>query len=185
MAAPVLAPVTSLCLGDPTLLYKLGHATLEAVAQSLIAAQPFVPAGITDYRFVSFNEPAWDCCPAMSVFVSNLRTNQADMARTQQGRVCCPSTYLVDVTVLILGCYTTQDPTAGIDPVLLNAEAQQLDAIGLAAWAGFLCQYRDGNIVNTGPGSGCSLMWLGPLNPVGPEGGCAGWRFTATILLEC
>lgn len=183
MATPVLAPVTSLCISDPTLLYNLGHAALEAVAQSLIDAQPFVPAGIADYRFVSFNEPAWDCCPAFSVYVSNLRTSPSSLARTQEGRICCPSTYEVDLTVLILACYTTQDPSVGIDPALLDAEAQQLNAIGLAAWAGFLCQYRDGNIVDTG--TGCNLLWLGPLLAIGPEGGCAGWRFTATILLEC
>lgn len=180
-----LAPVTSLCISDPTLLYSLGHAALEAVTAELDAAVPFVPAGFTAYRFVSFNEPAWDCCPALSVFVSNLRPSPADTARMVEGRICCPSTYQVDLTFVILGCYMTQDPTnASVTAAILNSEAQQLLAIGLVAWSGFICQWRAGNIVETDPG-GCNLLWMSPLDPVGPEGGCAGWRFTVTVLLDC
>lgn len=184
MAAPVLSPVTSLCISDPTLLYNLGHAALEAIASELLLAAPYVPADVINYRFVSFNEPAWDCCPALSVYVSNLRPTPDDLARLREGRMCCPSTYMVDLTFVILQCYATQDPQAGISADILNSEAQAINAIGMAAWAGFICQWRAGNIVES-PNGDCLLAWLSPLDPIGPESGCAGWRFTATILLEC
>lgn len=165
------------------MLYKLAKAALEAVALELYLTPAYVPAGFTDYRFVSFSEPAWDCCPALSVFVSNLHVNPLDLARMQEGRMCCPSTYQVDLTFVILGCYITQDPSSGIDATLLDSEAQSLDAIGLIAWSGFLCQWRSGGIVTQQVGE-CPLAWMGPLEPLGPESGCAGWRFTITVNLD-
>jgi hypothetical protein len=168
-----------------------GPADLHALAEELLVAcegaLASVPAalpgldGAPERSFVTFGEPALDCCPQLTVTVdalSEMATQPAGLAAGTRHRSARLSQALLIVT--LVRCVPIPDENGDPPPVAeLAASAQQLHADGWALWNRIYNLLAAGALL-----SACSHVDWDGMRRLGPQGGCAGWRLTLRIRLD-
>ena len=163
-------------IADPTSLYRLSHAVLEGVARALnLTTLP--SGGAPSRRYVAVGDPAFDCCPQLTVHASNIRMTPTYV--DNNGYRIGPSEYLVDMNVVLLRCFPTgaEIAAADLDGV---SEILYMDA-ALMYWK-FECALLNGQVPEVAS-TGCTLYAPGLMNPVTPQAGCGGWQWTWTFVI--
>lgn len=143
-------------------------------------------------HYVSIGEPAYDCCPQMTVFVQRVEdaavgptapqsTAAAQRIGKRGGRLIW-ATMQVD----IVGCVKTGTMTQANKWVPPTADALHADAARLYEWGwklrcGLAQMKRDGDLFDPAV---CRETDLGLAIPITPEGGCTGWRIPVLVQLD-
>lgn len=166
--------------------------SLYAVASELLGAAASILGWGSARKYVSVGEPAYDCCPQLTVQVQRVEDGPigptapqtgASGARIGQrlGRVVI-ATLQIDV----IGCVPTGDMGAQANtyrpPAVADLEASSAEiyAWGWALRNGLSSLKRQGDLF----GGSCQWVDLGIAIPITPEGGCAGWRIPITVQLD-
>ena len=167
-------------MSDATDLQTLCDEVLAAATFALDSIPGFAPGleGAPERTFVSAGQPAFDCCPQLSV--NAYRTTEgitspfglgAGTRHRQNFRV-----NHVGVDVWSARCAATgqngQPPTVAA----ITAVAEQVNADGWALWNTLWNVNRGGSsdpIVSL-----CNEWFMDALIPLQPSGGCAGWRLS-------
>ncbi len=157
----------------------LFEAAAELLNQAAAALGDLAPE---DRRLVTVGDPAYDCCPQLSVHATAIR--EADQGDTSaDGVFPCVGVHVVDLVVTLLGCV----PVTGEDgkpPKVqaLNTSANGLYAAAWTMWCGLYNRIGNGDLYGSAqPGR---VVRLRPLRPVTPQAGCAGWMVAVTVQLD-
>lgn len=147
----------------------------------LSAAEDCLTVGgrtLPEHRFISHNTPSWDCCDLLVVhLVQGKPANQ--FPRPQHYRpLQSHIRWAADLDVTILRCVPTFDGTKLPSFTELNDSAERLTDDAWTIYHGLGCRGIAGTLLTGCP---CDLIALGPLKPLGPQGGCGGYHFTITI----
>lgn len=141
--------------------------------------------------FVSWGQPAWDCCDMLAIYMNRLRPSRGfqDAQYVTGGALwdkCCDQGKVMDIGIeLVRPCY----PALSDDPInpFPTAEEQHAAAVALLedAWVLQCCLNQaacDGLLFPDY--TNCLEIGWGDLVPKGPEGGCAGFVWYLTVELE-
>lgn len=136
------------------------------------------PSGAISRAFVSIGEPAFDCCPQLSV---NFVTIDKDLASPNQApldrlhRLRGGSVNITSWAVSMIRCVPGPGPN-GEPPTAtaLTASAEDVFADGWALWNELQRDLKDGVLWAGFP---CRELWISPMLPIAPQGNCAGIRF--------
>lgn len=160
-------------MGSNADLFGMGLELLQKTNDALAQA----PLGAIDRAFVSVGEPAFDCCPQLSVHYVTVdkdlwSPNQAPGDR--QHRLRGPSVNLVTWIITAIRCTPGvadlgRIPTAGE----LTASSEGIFADGWAMWNWLQKDLREGLLFAGFP---CRELWISPMQPVAPQGNCGGTR---------
>lgn len=148
------------------------------------AALATTPAGAIARALVSIGEPAFDCCPQLSVHwpLVDKDTGSPNAAPfDRMHRLRGGSLNLVTVALTSIRCVPGpredgQPPSAA----LLSASAAEVFADGWAMWNVLQRDLKDGLLWEGFP---CREITLGPMLPIAPQGNCAGIRLTLSTSL--
>lgn len=147
---------------------------LDQAQQCLIDAGRAVP----EHVYVTHNAPAWDCCDLLAVHIDRAKPTDKFPRPAHyhpiQGRV----RWAIDVVVTILRCVPTFDGTSLPSFDSLDKSGEDLADDAWAIYHGFGCKGARGTLLTN---CTCDLVALGPLRPVGPQGGCGGYNFTVSV----
>lgn len=120
---------------------------------------------------------AWDC-ELVAVSLTGLVLETPRPAGVGSRCSVIPAAALV---VTLLRCYPTVQGDLGIpDAEAITAASEQLAIDGAALAGGLMAMWAAGTLFPLAA-IGCGKVTLGPLDPIGPSGGLAGWRFTVTV----
>ena len=154
----------------------MAAADLQALAEAVLDASEDI-LGTTgnepiERAFVSHGPPALDCCNQLAVHVA-----QIGEAATQAGTVLLPGmrhtfarVNLTALMITVTRCHPTFDEEGRQPPSAaeLNEAAAMLNADAWALWNGL---YRAQDDLF----DACDLVFFDGMNPLPPQGGCAGW----------
>lgn len=148
------------------------------------AATATTSAGAIGSAYVSISDPAYDCCPQLTVHARigdkpAFAPNQAPGDATH--RLRGPSLNLFSFRVTLLRCVKIVTPGGVPAPSALNADAALAYEDGWVLWNYLAGRIRDGSLWAGFP---CRDVSLGPLQPVNPQGGCAGWVLDLLVSLD-
>jgi hypothetical protein len=144
--------------------------------------------GPPERSFVSYAEPALDCCGQLTVYTSEIR--EVDVrTRTQFGALSAQDqinrggAITVTLVVQITRCVSEPRLVGGKPafppPDVQQAEAAIIDADGWAVWLGITNSLKHGELKNLCSGA---VRLGGTKMPA--QGGCAGWIFTYRYPIE-
>lgn len=160
-----------------TVLYDLAHELLTTINGLL---NPAIPRA-----FVAFGDPtktAWDC-NQLSVNVSPIISDQGGTGQRKVNlaaeKKTCSVVPKATFHVLLLKCVKVVGaqggqrgaPPRGTD---LNTEAKALYTVGWQLWHGVTSAWVQGALWNE---VSCDYVAFEKLEPVGPDGGLAGWKW--------
>lgn len=157
---------------DVTTLTDLTDLLLTVSASSLAATAEGVPA----LAYTSPAPPAFDCCPALIVFVQSLGEEStspfgppmATGRRDSFGRVI-----LAGLVVLVLRCAPRLLENGTVLTADIEAVATIVQEDGWALWNGITCAIK--NDVFLGK---CADIHLDSARAINEQGGCVGWAMT-------
>lgn len=136
------------------------------------------PAGAIDRALVAVGEPAFDCCPQLSV---HYVTADKDLASPNQApldrlhRLRGGSVNVVTMAVTAIRCVPgVTDGGALPTATELTASAEAIYTDAWTLWNELQRDLKDGTLWAGFP---CREIWISPMIPVAPQGGCAGTRF--------
>lgn len=143
-------------------------------------------------HYVSIGEPAYDCCPQMTVFTQRLEDAAAGPTAPQsvEGamRIGKRSGRRIWATMQIdvVGCVPTGTLSKSNVWSPPSADALHVKAAEIYEWGwmlrcGLAQMKRDGDLFNPAV---CRETDLGLAVPITPEGGCAGWRVPVLVQLD-
>lgn len=143
------------------------------------------PAGAIDRALVSVGEPAFDCCPQLSVHWITIdkdvaSPNQAPLDRLHRlrGGSINVTSWAVNVIRCVPGVAELgRLPTA----TELTASSEEIFADGWALWNELQRDLKDGTLWAGFP---CRELWISPMIPIAPQGNCAGIRFLLQAQLD-
>lgn len=158
------------------LLYQLSDELLDACAVILAADAP-------SRRFVSPGPPALDCCAQLTVHPGQMtKASSLDLGPlVQYTAVTGVSENTWPLVVTLTRC--TANPDASGNPpsaAALDAVALLVLTDGWQLWNGVQQLIRDGNLFDT---LGCKSTGIGPLTPLGEQGGCVGWTLSVPVVV--
>lgn len=160
-----------MAVSDITSLTDLADLFLTTSEAALAATTAGVPA--TSY--VSPAAPAFDCCPALIVYVSALSeevtspTAPAPVTgmRDRFGRII-----LATLIVNALRCAPRVQPDGSVLTTDIAAVAVEVQEDGWALWNGITCAIKNGTFENL-----CSVVHINSAMAIAEQGGCVGWQF--------
>lgn len=165
-------------------LYNAAQALLAASEAALAATTGGVPAR----SFVSISEPSFDCCDQLSVHwrminVDVFKPNQPADLWHRVGRNMLNQ---VTLAIVLLRCYPVMQSNPAGNVTLpttaaLNAAAAMISEDGWALWNAIVARHADGSLFGPFP---CRDLQLGTLQPINPQGGCAGVLLPLTVHLD-
>jgi hypothetical protein len=165
-------------------VYDISVAFLAAALEGLA----FAEAGPPDRAFVSYGEPALDCCGQLTVYTQSIQ--EVDLrTRTQFGALGAAKqinrggAITVTQIVQITRCVTEPKQVGGRlmypPPAVQQAEAQMIDEDGWCTWLGISDSLKHGALHNL-----CSGAERLGGQKMQPQGGCAGWILTYRYPIE-
>ncbi len=153
-------------------LYEQAVALL-AVAETALAD---TDAGAPDDAYVTLDEPAYDCCPALIVHVRRLGEEVTSPATPPGSTALRPkiggvilATYVITVLRCAAQMSLNGDPPS---PAAQQAVAATVLADGFALWNGVTHAFNDGDIFDS-----CYGFHRDDMVPVRDRGGCVGWEW--------
>lgn len=167
----------------------MSAASLYDAANTLLA-ESILALDWTDRNYVSNGEPAYECCPQLTVhaniielaptFVSEGTSQIQDYKRNKFGVI------LVTMTVTVLRCVPTfkQDSKSKIiwpDPLELDAASALMMSDAWKLWNWLRARIRANLFLPDFP---CREIRMGPAVPIPDQGGCGGWTLTVSFDLE-
>lgn len=165
-------------MADATDLHALAVSFLDVCVDALDTLLALGLAGAPTRRFVSPGLPALDCCDQLAVHVEAVRESDTTPAgalttgrRLTLGRVS-EATLVATITRCVPSDHS---PSA----VLLDAAAAQTNADAWVLWNGVVHAVRGGHFL-----TGCSSVTFDGATAMVPSGGCGGWTFRITPVLE-
>ncbi len=144
--------------------------------------------GPPERSFVSYAEPALDCCPQLTVYTSEIRevdvrTRTQFGALSSQDQINRGGAITVSQIVQITRCVTMPRLSGGKitypPPDVQQAEAKIIDEDGWAVWLGVTNSLKHGDLKNLCSGA---IRLGGTKMPA--QGGCAGWIFVYRYPIE-
>ena len=157
----------------------LGHA---------VAALATTPSGAPARQFVSVGDPAYDCCPLVSVHVragDRAPYGPAQSAGDSLHRSRTTTVNLFSFTVTTLRCVPVMQGGAGgimsPTPADLSASASEVYQDGWVLWNTLSRDLRAGTLWTGYP---VRELELGPIVPANTSGGCGGWLLLLTAALD-
>lgn len=137
--------------------------------------------GTPERSYVSPAEPAFDCCPMLSVYVANLGEDS-----TAAGPGGVATGHRTMVGSIILATYVLHAvrcaPASGSSlPSLVEIErvAREVEEDGWALWNRIRSAVKCGEIFGT-----CQEVYFDGASFVPEQGGCVGWQFTLRANLD-
>lgn len=130
--------------------------------------------GTPERSYVSPTEPAFDCCPFLTVYVSALGEAPTSEVGIGGRRSTTGSVILATYQVIAVRCAPEPGTGTGL-PSLQSIEsaAQAVMEDGWALWNRMRAAVRCGEMF-----SECSEVYLDGGVPIPEQGGCVGWQFT-------
>ena len=159
-------------------LYTFAVELLAASVEALDTIPVFDPGltGAPDRSFVSPGQPAFDCCPQLTVHVAGVSEFPAGQTDTHKAGA---RQNLVTFVVTSVRCLSESNTELPPDPLDLQADAEQLDADGWALWNHLWNLMRSGDLFTL-----CGPVTWGGLRSLTPSGGCGGWTLTISAEVE-
>lgn len=127
-------------------------------------------------RYVAHGNVSFDCCDVLIVTV--LSIGKTKRFPTPDNGVPRPVRTKVPMQVYLLRCATAGDPIPSATQ--LNDDALALLEDGWVLDQRFGCATVDGSLL-TGTGYATDMVAYDGTFPIGPVGGCAGWRVDLTV----
>jgi len=171
-------------------LAEISQSVLDVAYDGLASTS----TGQPNEAYISHNAPAVDCCDILVVYAEFIRPSIGMGFNAQYvtgGRVLNQCNNLGRVLDLVIElwrpCFptvvdnayhpfpATEDTDAAARALLEDAWALQCSLIGAAC---------DGSIWPDSVSRDCLDMAWGDMQPLGPQGGCAGWRWLLTFELD-
>jgi hypothetical protein len=158
----------------------------ESAGELLLVAEDALSetsGGTPDRSYVSASEPAFDCCPFLTVYVSALTEDTTGVGpggvagghRTGRGSII-----LATYQILAVRCAAPYG-NKGVDvptPEAIEAVAQLVTEDGWSLWNRIRSAVKCEEIFGT-----CSEVYFDGGVPIPEQGGCVGWRFTIRAAL--
>lgn len=176
-------------MADYLYLGKLADSVLDAAFEGLEPTSTGQPSD----HYVSHNAPAVDCCDLLVVYTEFIRPSVGMGFNAQYvtgGRVLNQCNNLGRVLDLVIELWRPCFPAVVDNPYHPFPPGEDTDAASKAlledAWAlqcaliGAAC---DGSIWPDSNRQCLDMAW-GDMQPLGPRGGCAGWRWLLTFELD-
>lgn len=171
-------------------LFDIGEAILAAALTGLAPylPDPTSPCAPGVQSYVSVNVPPADNCDVLAVYMTSYGPSQAGLTREARGASCAPSWPEMEAVwqaELWEAAYPTVDEVGGSfsvpDPSVLDQLNRHVYAHGLAAYNGVMGAWYNRTLTLPAP---VDRLVFSSLVPLGPEGGCVGWRWQmrATIV---
>jgi hypothetical protein len=158
----------------------------ESAGELLLVAEDALSetsGGTPPRSYVSASEPAFDCCPFLTVYVSALTEDTTGVGpggvagghRTGRGSII-----LATYQILAVRCAAAYG-NGGVDiptPEAIEAVAQLVTEDGWSLWNRIRSAVKCEEIFGT-----CSEVYFDGGVPIPEQGGCVGWRFTIRAAL--
>lgn len=162
------------------------HDLSELTSELLVQAAEALDTGTTpapERQVLTVGAPSFDCPDQLAAFV--VRVREADIGDSSQvgGMTACHKMTLVDLRLTLTVCVpgVGQDgKPPGIDA--LNLSAVRLYAQGWTMWCGLRNRLHGGEMFDEGQPKRAASV--GPLVPVDPQGGVAGWSIDVSVELD-
>lgn len=123
--------------------------------------------------YVTFNTPAWDCGDQLTVHVSRIQLDRIPNAQ-------CAVQLVFPFTVTLLRCVLVADKGMPSSEAL-GEEAESLYTEGVELTLGLLEAGFNGVLLGTEGEKKCTnVVWRGS-QPLGPQGGLAGWAVSFEV----
>lgn len=159
-------------------------AALDEEAQPAMGGDPAIE-GAPDRRVVVVGQPAFDCCEQLAVGVSPPGVGfiqMGDQSQLARG-VACATVTEVPLRVTLTACVPGPAGDGGPPSArAINLSAVALYARGWTLWCGLRNRTREGVLFSEGQPR--RAVNVGTLQPIDPQGGCAGWTFDVTVQLD-
>jgi hypothetical protein len=161
------------------------HALAEELLQACVDALDTLPAlnllGAPERSFVSFTEPAADCCDPgqLTVHVPTVGEGATEPGGLQAGRRFIRSRINHPVLVVTLFRCVPVSRDMPPDADSLEAAAVQLNADGWALWNHTYNAMRAGELFST-----CIEVFNDGLRALPASGACAGWILPFRVTLD-
>lgn len=170
-------------MSGATDLYGLAKELLDFC----VVALDELPAGAPERAYVAFGLPAFDCeqltVHAFQVGEADTVPRETTMDLMRRGHPYPRIDLAYLVITIARDCYP--GPTAGtatIEPpevADLVAASEKIYADGWQLWNAVPAGLRDGGLYEA-----CKLVGWQPMQPVGPEGGFAGWTMPVLVQID-
>lgn len=161
-----------------TLMYDLAVDLLHTGEQTLLDNNLALPS----HRYVSWHEPAWDCCDHLVVHFKTVQLARGlRRTRASSHRDGPPLTMLdTDIILTYIGCAAVGDPLP--DDATITANSQSMYQAAWTMYQGVVCFFLPNSItVRTGA---CTLVKILPLEAKPPQGGCQSFTCGVTVQLS-
>ena len=134
--------------------------------------------GAPDRYFVSPGEPAFDCCPQLTVHVSSITDRPTTLTTT--GRSCAASVSLVGLVVTIVRCVPVPDDQGNPPSMEAMCEAAfQTEMDGWALWNHLYSMWCADMLFSL-----CGEVFWDGMRAINPAGGCSGWTLSLRVSLD-
>jgi hypothetical protein len=138
------------------------------------AALATTTAGVPATSYVSPAAPAFDCCPALIIYVAALSEevtspsspSGATGMRDRYGRII-----LATLVVNALRCSPKVQSDGSVLTTDIEAVAVEVQEDGWALWNGITCAIKNGTFEDL-----CSIVHLNSSQVIAEQGGCVGWQ---------
>lgn len=160
--------------------------TLTEYAEQLLTAAENALAttdeGVPPLSYITLDDPAYDCCPALIVHITGLQealTNPIVPAEATALRPKLGGVILVSYAITVLRCAASPGNNGALPSVSAMMEAAaQVQQDGWALWNGITHAFNDGEIFDR-----CQGFHRDALVPVREQGGCVGWQFNLRAMI--
>jgi len=133
--------------------------------------------GAPERNFVSPGQPAFDCCPQLTVNATPISDAPLAPGGLAAGRKIGGSINHVGLTISITRC---QPQTADTPPAdSLQAVAEQTNADVWALWNHLQSLWRSGDLFKL-----CGEVFWDGARAIQPSGGCVGWTLGIRVSLD-
>lgn len=160
-------------------LYTAASELLDACSAQLATTI----GGPISRAYVSPGDPAFDCCPQLTVHVSSLsqlETSPVSPVPQPGMRPRLGVVYQAEMVVTVVRCVSVPEGGQLISAAQLDLEAQAVLADGWAIWNMLHAHHGAGTLL----GPACREVFLDRALAISPEGGCAGWEFRLRAQLD-
>lgn len=161
-----------------TLLYDLSIDLLRCAEQTLLDNNLALPG----HRFVSWHQPAWDCCDHLVVHWQTVQLARGMRRTRASSSAAGPSLTVLEVDVILtmIGCAAVGDPTPTDDQITANSSAMYTNA--WTVYQGITCFFEPTSIALLS--DACTFKQVLPLEAKIPQGGCEAFTCGVTVQLS-
>jgi hypothetical protein len=161
-----------------TLMYDLATDLLHTAEQTLLDNNLTLPS----HRYVSWHEPAWDCCDHLVVHFKTVQLARGLRRTRASAHKDGPPLTILDTDIILtyIGCAATGDPIPSDSVIDANSKSMYTNA--WTVYQGMICFFVPQSInVRTGA---CTLIEILPLTANPPQGGCEAFTCGVTVQLS-